>query len=218
MWKQLAFLTLGALAGTTAYAQKAQPNIVEAALSVINVQVSHQSACHAPSQGIALAEKTRLSQLTSGVLDPNEHIGNVSFVDTPLDFAVLADDVPLLQLLVRRGARIDPMHTGQLLEGAATWDSPAMIDALARQGLSMNQRASWPAIAAAALYDRQDNVEALLGNGADINAQTDDSKHISALVVATSCHNQRMVDYLLHHGAKVTPEAEKKAKLNGISL
>lgn len=139
--------------------------------------------------------------LRSGA-DPNMHNG------APLQIAVDAGYVELVQLLVKRGAKVslsDEHGLRPLLVAAGSQSSNRVTISkfLLEQGARVNAKSKTggTALMEAAYFGHFDVVEFLLDNGADVNTQNSLGGW-TALIFAQQQGHTNVCDLLRRHGAK----------------
>lgn len=195
------------------------PRLLLAATNVITTNLQGGALCKGAVSESRRPDRLKLAALVADVPDPNADypFDGIDFV--PLDLAVLADDVELLDSLFSRGARWrQDASGGKAMVEAAQHGSPAMVAALMHHGLAANirQPGGWTPLMAAAWADRLDNVNALLEAGADVGIALPNGN--SALNGAVFCKNQAMVDALIQRGARPDAKTRHRAKELGIDL
>lgn len=139
---------------------------------------------------------------------------------TPLDFAVLADDVPEIRRFVALGysLRTRDVHGGTLLHGEALFGSMRALKFLLVHGADLNAATDSDAtpLMVAVSENRADVARALLAAGASATRRTEDGN--TALHYALVCRNQRLVDELTGAGAERDPRARDIAAKFGVTL
>ncbi|WP_266182352.1 ankyrin repeat domain-containing protein [Dyella humicola] len=195
------------------------PAVLAAALDVVMGNLQGAPICRGVAHDAKRPDRMKLAALVAALPDPNASYPFGSMDITPLGLAALADDVRLLDSLFARGAqwRQDPANSMAMYD-TAQHGSPAMIKALLRHGLrpDIRQPGGWSPIMAAAWANRLDNVTVLLEAGADVNLALPNGT--SALRAAVMCKNQRMVDTLVHGGARPDAKTTHLAEERGIKF
>lgn len=132
---------------------------------------------------------------------------------TPMDYAVLADDISEAEFLLANGAAVNGRngHGGETpLDTAAFYGKKAMAEFLVKNGADINARDDYghtplhSAVAGAWYDETMPVVEFLLTRGADVNAR-DSSGHTPMWYtgqdgIAGYQVNQEALDYLKKHG------------------
>lgn len=214
----LFFILLVASSSTLAKAA-GDPAVLVAAHDVAMANMRGDTICGGAAPGASRPDRKRLAALVAALPDPNKSYPFGDLEITPLGLAVLADDVPLLDSLFDRGAqwRKDAADSMAMHE-AAQHGSPAMIKALLRHGLRPDpgQPDEFSPVMAAAWEDRAENVAVLLEAGADASFALPNGN--SALRGAVTCRNQRIVDALVHRGARPDARTRRLAVERGIKF
>ncbi len=135
---------------------------------------------------------------------------------TPIDFAVMADDVDALDRFAQMGY---PLTTrdGTLLHGAAMFGSPALIEYLVNRHVGVNGQTAYGAtpLMVAASANRLEVVRLLLVEGANPNLHVTGGE--GALQYALACGYTPTVEALLDAGAVVDEKAMTIAEKTGAS-
>ncbi len=135
---------------------------------------------------------------------------------TPVDFAVMADDVEALERFTQMGY---PLTTrdGTLLHGAAMFGSPALIQYLVDRNVGVNVQTAYGAtpLMVAASANRLVVVRLLLVEGANPNLHVTSGE--GALQYALACGYTPTVEALLDAGAVVDEKAMTIADKTGAS-
>lgn len=136
---------------------------------------------------------------------------------TPLDYAVIADDVPSVKRLIQVGYPAKSAD-GTLLHGAALLGSKHVLLFLLSVQIdpdAANGYQSTPLMVAAA-EGQLDIAQALIDAGASVNARNKDGG--TALHYAIGCKNETLVDVLLAAGAVVDSKAMELASRYNVAL
>lgn len=136
---------------------------------------------------------------------------------SPLNLAVISDDIPTLRRLSALGYPLDSSDS-TLLHDAAFHDSKRVLSFLLANGADPNSANSYGATAlvSAAANGRVDAARILLAAGATPNSRTKDEG--TALHYAIGCRHQEMVNTLLVAGAEIDPKAHALAEVHGVEL
>jgi len=194
-----------------------KPVLVSADPILDRILVTHYQAEFCKSPAVTSDDKAKLISDAMAVTTP-DLVYDYSF--TPMDYAILADDVPSLEHLVAVGYRLGIRAPfGQTLLHSAVWDGSANVVAfLLANGLDPNStdNAGVTPIMLAASEGRFDLVKLLLRNGANINARSNDGR--TPLSYSMICKNQVLVDLLLNAGASIDLHSKNLASRVGLVL
>lgn len=208
-----ATLTFGCLCSASAVTSpKADP-------AIYRVTLAHVEADFCKAPPITAEDKASLIRAAAAITVPGLVFDHVF---TPMDYAVIADDVPSVVRLVGIGYPLTSrsLSTGGSLLHLAAWsDSRNVALFLLQQGADPNDSSGTGAtpLMVAAMEGRRHMVELLLEHGAEVNAHSPDRVH-TALSYSMICRDQALVDLLLGAGAEVDPHAKMLADKFGISV
>ena len=139
---------------------------------------------------------------------------------TPLDYAVLADDVPSIKRLVALGypLSVRDIHGGTLLHGAAFAGSMRAMTFLLSNGADPNTTSDGGGtpLMVALQVNRPDVARVLLSAGASVTPRAEGGS--TALHFALVCRDQSLVNTLLTAGAEPDATAKRLALKFGVSL
>ena len=139
---------------------------------------------------------------------------------SPLEFAVLADDVPSIERFVDIGYPLTKrdIHGGTLLHVASLVGSQRALTFLLAHGAdpnATNSAGSTPLMVAAS-ENRPATVNALLSAGSSSASRTNAGD--TALHHALLCRDQELIKALIDHGAPVDAKAKTLAAKFGVEL
>ncbi len=202
----LSLATLGSSADGDTF-----PEASKVALTIIRVH-AESPICH-PVAVPAAMRKTLISAL-AGITSPG-HSDATGL--TPMDYAVIADDVSSIKRLISIGY---PLTTkdGTLLHRAALNGSKQALSFLLANGVSSkttNEYGATPLMVAAA-EGRLDIARVLIEAGSPVKARNKDGG--TALHYAIGCRNTAMIDTLLGAGAEVDSIAQLLAGKHNVTL
>lgn len=139
---------------------------------------------------------------------------------TPLDFAVMADDVPSIERLVSLGYRLDTrdIHGGALMHGAALHGSENALSFLLANGADPNvtNTSGFTPLMVAVSHNRNEIARQLLAAGASAAHRADAGATV--LHYAFHCGDQDLVNLLLATGAPVDARARELGAKFDITL
>jgi ankyrin repeat protein len=142
-----------------------------------------------------------------------------TFGYSPLDYAVIADDVAAMERFVAMGYRIGAGTSGQTpMHGAAQFGSRRAMAWLLAHGADVDARdeVGTTPLMLATSANRLDVVRDLLAAGADPGATAD--RFATPLTNAVLCSNAEMIEALRAAGAPIDHTAREVARKHGVSL
>ncbi len=172
--------------------------------------------CDAPDSAEAEPYKAQMRAGLATTTQPGL-IGQWSM--SPIDYAVMADDVGALKRLSGYGYRLttSDAHGGSLLGQAVRYSSTDLVTFLLDSGLDPNELASsgsTPLMVAASGQGTPEMVRLLLKRGATANLRLNSGT--SALHWALICAKPEVIQLLLDAGAEVDDRALEMAAKSGL--
>lgn len=181
---------------------------------VLDLLVIQGPQCGVPDSEEAEPYKAQLRAGLTTIAEP----GLIDKHDmSPVDYAVLADDVGALKRLSGLGYQLTTASSGgSLLVAAVQFSSTEVVTFLLDSGLDPNGPASSgiSPLMQAALENRPQMVRLLLKRGAMVNLQTSNGN--TALHLAFACTNPVVIQLLLNAGAEVDDRAIELARKDGL--
>lgn len=209
----LSCLALGALS-TAAWSQTTalQPTILDGSASRLlpSTTLLWEGQGEAEARALQLLEAVKAGERDAalGLLDGLRAIEDAREADgtTALHYAVLNDDLALVQSLLKAGAGIHDRNRYGVtaIYLAARNGSPAMLQALLDAGANSNEiyREGETVLMTAARTGNYDTARLLLEHGAEVDAR-EDWHGQTALMWAAAQHHYALIPLLVKHGAEV---------------
>jgi ankyrin repeat protein len=185
--------------------------------AIYHVMSAHYGAAFCKAPPVTREDRDKLIKAAAAVSAPGLAY---DIVFTPMDYAVIADDVPSVERLVAVGYPLAAKERfGQSLLHLAVWNgSNDVAKFLLQSGIDLNATddAGVTPLMVAASEGRLGLTELLLSHGAKVNVRSSDGR--TALDYSMICKNQALVDVLLSAGAEIDPRAQRLATKFGLSL
>jgi ankyrin repeat protein len=186
----------------------------EIALALVGLHAERESLCETIDADKAGHYQSQLREHLATINQPG--LVNADGL-SPVDFAVLADDISQLERLSGIGYRFEhAADGGSLLEPAVVFASVEMVTFLLNSGLDPNRRNPYGAtpLMVAVSESKPDMVELLLRRGALVNFRTEDGG--TALHYAFVCPKPEVIRLLVSADAEVDDKTLQLARKHNL--